>query len=412
MLFHGIRNVIAENDGVRAGEYQLAKDNATVTHSFPHNTSGGPVRLDSGHVVSEDVVLKSPVSADASSQNPRYLSSHPALYGAVDLGSSNCRLLVARPCHNGFKVVDAFSRVVRLGEGVREKGYLCHGAMDRAIEALRICGKKLRKYPGAKLRAVATEACRSADNRDEFVRQVRDETGISLDIINPEEESRLALQACSALLDERPYAIVFDIGGGSTEICWIKVAQTGETKCVETLSMPCGVLCLTERYAGVENRRDRFEAMRSEIRERLEDFAARNCCSDILDDNKVQMIGTSGTVTTFCGIALGLERYERHKVDGSDLRFDDAERVTELLLRMEADKRKGHPCIGNQRAELMDAGAAIFAAIRDIWPLATLKVADRGLREGILVDLMRADGHAIDPCEARRHTGAKIPASV
>lgn len=332
-------------------------------------------------------------------------------YAAIDLGSSNCRLLVARPCNDGFKVIDAFSRVVRLGEGVREKGYLCEAAMERAVDALRICAKKLRRHPGARLRAVATEACRTANNRDEFVRRVEKETGIVLDVINPDEESRLALQACSALLDERPYAVVFDIGGGSTEICWIKVDNTGKTQCIETLSMPCGVLCLTERYAAVTERRDRFEAMRTEIRQRLEEFAKRNCCSDMLDDNKVQMVGTSGTVTTFCGIALGLERYERHKVDGSDLRFDDAERVTELLLRMEADKRKGHPCIGNQRAELMDAGAAIFAAIRDIWPLATLKVADRGLREGILVDLMRADGHAIDPCDARRHTVSHIPAS-
>ncbi|URK18004.1 Ppx/GppA family phosphatase [Thalassospira sp. GO-4] len=333
------------------------------------------------------------------------------LYAAIDLGSSNCRLLVARPCNDGFKVIDAFSRVVRLGEGVREKGYLCEAAMERAIDALRVCAKKLRRHPGARLRAVATEACRTANNREEFVRRVFDETGITLDIINPDEESRLALQACSALLDERPYAVVFDIGGGSTEICWIKVDKTGKTQCIETLSMPCGVLCLTERYASVEERRERFEAMRTEIRERLEEFAKRNCCTDMLDDDKVQMVGTSGTVTTFCGIALGLERYERHKVDGSDLRFDDAERVTELLLRMESDKRKGHPCIGNQRAELMDAGAAIFAAIRDIWPLATLKVADRGLREGILVDLMRADGHAIDPCDARRHTVSHIPAS-
>ena len=332
-------------------------------------------------------------------------TSHPPLYAAIDLGSSNCRLLVARPCNDGFKVIDAFSRVVRLGEGVREKGYLCQAAMDRAIDALKVCSKKLRKHPGAKLRAVATEACRTAENRAEFVQKVFEETGIELKIINPDEESRLALQACSALLDERPYAVVFDIGGGSTEICWIK------TQCIETLSMPCGVLCLTERYAGIEQRRERFEAMRTEIRDRLRDFASRNCCSDILDDGKVQMVGTSGTVTTFCGIALGLERYERHKVDGSDLRFDDAERVTELLLRMEADKRKGHPCIGNQRAELMDAGAAIFAAIRDIWPLATLKVADRGLREGILVDLMRADGHAIDPCDARRHTVSHISAN-
>ncbi|HBN50352.1 MAG TPA: Ppx/GppA family phosphatase, partial [Thalassospira sp.] len=200
-------------------------------------------------------------------------TSHPPLYAAIDLGSSNCRLLVARPCKDGFKVIDAFSRVVRLGEGVREKGYLCQAAMDRAIDALKVCSKKLRKHPGAKLHAVATEACRTAKNRDEFVRKVFDETGIELKIINPDEESRLALQACSALLDERPYAVVFDIGGGSTEICWIKVDNMGQTQCIETLSMPCGVLCLTERYAGIEQRRERFEAMRTEIRDRLRDFA-------------------------------------------------------------------------------------------------------------------------------------------
>lgn len=390
-----------------------------MKHSFPHSNTRRAACPDERDAVAmtQDVVIAPPGVSGSSplhgSRSGDCGKSHSSpLYAAIDLGSSNCRLLVARPCNSGFKVVDAFSRVVRLGEGVREKGYLCQGAMDRAIDALRICAKKLRKHPGARLRAVATEACRSADNCDDFVAQVREETGIALDVINPEEESRLALQACSALLDDRPYAIVFDIGGGSTEICWIRVGRDGQTSSIETLSMPCGVLCLTERYAAMPNRRERFEAMRDEIRTRLEDFAARNCCSDILDDNKVQMIGTSGTVTTFCGIALGLERYERHKVDGSDLRFDDAERVTELLLKMEADKRKGHPCIGNQRAELMDAGAAIFAAIRDIWPLATLKVADRGLREGILVDLMRADGHAIDPCGNGGHTKRPVSAGA
>ncbi|MCC9625995.1 Ppx/GppA family phosphatase [Thalassospira sp. MA62] len=378
-------------------------------------------RPDSGAVLGDNPVLDAPdkpgmpkpgtaVDIPKSTNNDsRVVDCITApVYAAIDLGSSNCRLLIARPCQTGFKVIDAFSRVVRLGEGVREKGYLCEAAMERAIDALRVCAKKLRKHSGITLRAVATEACRSANNRDEFVRRVHDETGIDLDIINADEESRLALQACSALLDDRPYAVVFDIGGGSTEICWIKVDENGKTRCIETLSMPCGVLCLTERYAGVEQRRERFNAMRTEIRDRLEEFATRNCCSEMLDDGNVQMVGTSGTVTTFCGIALGLERYERHKVDGSDLRFDDAERVTELLLRMESDTRKGHPCIGNQRADLMDAGAAIFAAIRDIWPLATLKVADRGLREGILVDLMRADGHAIDPCDAGRHTVSHV----
>ncbi|WP_417805723.1 Ppx/GppA phosphatase family protein [Thalassospira lucentensis] len=387
----------------------------------PHSNSQGVVNPDGGATMGDHAVLDVPEKPILPKPGTTVHTGIPVgkpapmidcitapLYAAIDLGSSNCRLLVARPCNDGFKVIDAFSRVVRLGEGVREKGYLCESAMDRAIDALRVCAKKLRRHAGASIRAVATEACRSANNCDEFIERVRNETGISLEIINPDEESRLALQACSALLDDRPYAVVFDIGGGSTEICWIKVDETGKTECLETLSMPCGVLCLTERYASVEERRQRFEAMRTEIRDRLAEFAKRNSCSDMLGEDMVQMIGTSGTVTTFCGIALGLERYERHKVDGSDLRFDDAERVTELLLRMENDKRKGHPCIGNQRAELMDAGAAIFAAIRDIWPLATLKVADRGLREGILVDLMRADGHAIDPCDARRHTVSHI----
>ena len=313
-------------------------------------------------------------------------------YAALDLGSNNCRLLIAKPDGTRFKVVESFSRVVRLGEGVEAQGRLCEAAMDRALEALSICAQKLCHRGVDRLRVVATEACRRADNAAFFAERVFQETGLQIDIISAREEARLALMACAALLDERPRALIFDIGGGSTEIGWVEVLPGETPRGIDCLSMPIGVLALTERFRDTEDRRARLHAMSAEVYQTLQPFEARHNVTRYIDTGEVQMIGTSGTVTTFCGIALGLERYERNKVDGSLLRFDDADRVTELLLRMPDDQRRHHPCIGRQRSDLMDAGCAIFDAIRRLWPLHALRVADRGLREGILIDLMQGDG--------------------
>ena len=319
-----------------------------------------------------------------------------AHYAALDLGSNNCRLLIAKPNANSFKVVDAFSRAVRLGEGVEAQGRLCDAAMDRALAALRVCARKLSHRGVGRLRAVATEACRRADNAGFFAEHVFRETGLQIDIISAQEEGRLALMACAALLDERPRALIFDIGGGSTEIGWVEIMPGEKPRSIDCMSIPMGVLTLTERFRNTPDRRARLHAMSEAVFQALLPFEARHNVAGHIANDAVQMIGTSGTVTTFCGIALGLERYERNKVDGSLLRFDDADRVTALLLRMPGDQRRNHPCIGRQRSDLMDAGCAIFDAIRRLWPLHALRVADRGLREGILIDLMQADGVVID----------------
>ena len=298
--------------------------------------------------------------------------------------------------------MDAFSRVVRVGEGVEAAGRLCDAAMDRALEALKVCAQKLSYRGVHRLRAVATEACRRADNAAFFAERVFRETGVQIDIISAREEGRLALMACAALLDERPRALIFDIGGGSTEIGWVDIRPGEKPRTIDCMSMPMGVLALTERFRCTEDRRARLQAMSEEVYRALLPFETRHNVARHIGNDAVQMIGTSGTVTTFCGIALGLERYERNKVDGSLLRFDDADRVTEMLLRMPGDQRRNHPCIGRQRSDLMDAGCAIFEAIRRLWPMHALRVADRGLREGILIDLMQADGIAIDRGPAAR----------
>ena len=257
-------------------------------------------------------------------------------------------------------MVDAFSRVVRLGEGVEAHGRLCDAAMDRALEALKVCAQKLSHIGVDRLRVVATEACRRADNTALFAENVFQETGLQIDIISAQEEGRLALIACADLFGRAPRALIFDIGGGSTEIGWVDIMTGEKPRSIDCMSMPMGVLALTERFRHIEDRRARLHAMSEEVYQALLPFEARHHVAHHIGNDEVQMIGTSGTVTTFCGIALGLERYERNKVDGSLLRFDDADRVTELLLRMPSDQRRAHPCIGRQRSDLMDAGCAIF----------------------------------------------------
>ena len=156
----------------------------------------------------------------------RFPSRHT--YGAVDLGTNNCRLLIARAVDGGFTVVDAFSRIVRLGEGVSQTGALSAVAMDRTIEALKVCAGKMQRRGVSLMRSVATEACRRAINGLEFLERSRAETGVDLEIISTAEEAKLAFSGCMPLLDRaRPYAIVFDIGGGTASGRPVKAIQVG-----------------------------------------------------------------------------------------------------------------------------------------------------------------------------------------
>ncbi|MDB5662005.1 MAG: Exopolyphosphatase [Sphingomonas bacterium] len=309
-------------------------------------------------------------------------------YAALDLGTNNCRLLVARPAADGFVVVDAFSRIVRLGEGLAASGRLSDAAIERAISALSVCAEKLRRRRVTLVRSVATEACRRADNGLAFIDRVRRETGIMLDIIPPQEEARLAVLGCHALLEagDGP-ALVFDIGGGSTEL--ILIDPNGPLpRTLAWHSAPWGVVSLTESespdLASAAERAAAYQRMRARVRDAFADFAA----SLPEPRDNMRLLGTSGTVTTLASVHLGLAGYERRAVDGLVVPASAMREISARLATLSLGERVKLPCIGQERADLVVAGCAILEAILDLWPADRLTVADRGIREGILRSLM------------------------
>jgi exopolyphosphatase / guanosine-5'-triphosphate,3'-diphosphate pyrophosphatase len=337
-------------------------------------------------------------------------------YAALDLGTNNCRLLVAHPTRRAFRVVDSFSRIVRLGEGVSRQGRLGEEAMHRAVEALAVCREKIVSRRVVRRRLIATEACRIAENGEEFIERVRERTGMELEIVSRETEARLAVSGCASLVDpDARGVIVFDIGGGSTELIWL---DFGEERWPGALnvqrhvsawaSLPLGVVTIAERFGGREVTRLLFEEMCDFVRTELATFPGRDAMSAALASGRVHLLGTSGTVTTICGVHLGLDRYDRRRVDGTWMRDTDVVGVTDRLIAMSYDERVGNPCIGADRADLVLAGCAIFEAIRREWPCERIRVADRGLREGILLTLMAQDGVWR---RQRRHPGMNAPRS-
>jgi exopolyphosphatase/guanosine-5'-triphosphate,3'-diphosphate pyrophosphatase len=316
-------------------------------------------------------------------------------YAALDLGTNNCRLLVARPTADAFRVVDSFSRIVRLGEGLSTSGRLSDMAMNRAIGALRICAAKLRQHGKIRSRLIATEACRAATNGNDFLSRVRTATGLSLEIIDRETEARLAAHGCASLLDpEASGAILFDIGGGSSELALLGRRATQDngppSAAVQSwASLPIGVVTLAERYGGKDVTRASFAAMIAEVQRPVVEFASR---AGVAGMNGMHLLGTSGTVTTMAGLHLDLPRYDRQRVDGLWMQASELDAVVERLLGTTYEQRVLNACIGAERADLVLAGCAILEAIRRVFPCDRLRVADRGLREGMLVELMRADG--------------------
>jgi exopolyphosphatase/guanosine-5'-triphosphate,3'-diphosphate pyrophosphatase len=314
-----------------------------------------------------------------------------AVLAALDLGTNNCRLLVARPRDDGFRVIDAFSRIVRLGEGLGQNGTLSEPAMGRTIDALRVCAHKIDRRGVTHARLVATEACRRAANCRDFLGRVHAETGLALEIISSREEAELVLAGCAPLLDPaRPYALMFDIGGGSTEVLWLRLGPGRALELVDWVSLPLGVVGLAERHGPDDVLAEWYEATAQEVAGLLAPFEARHAIAGRVAAGEVQMLGSSGTVTTLAGVRLGLPRYDRAHVDGTYLDFADIDRVSRGLAAMAGPERAAQPCIGRERADLVVAGCAILAAICRTWPAGSLRVADRGVREGILFGLLRS----------------------
>ena len=318
---------------------------------------------------------------------------HPHAYAAIDLGTNNCRMLVARPYGDGFRVVDSFSRIVRLGEGVAAKGRLGEDAIKRTINALKVCNAKIKSIKAKRVRAIATEACRRADNGPEFLARVKEESGLDLETITAQEEASLTLAGCSPLLNKNTeHALVFDIGGGSTEVLWIDTSNPLDPKALDVISLPHGVVTLTEEFSGRTNHGESYEQIVALIDKGLADFDQKHAISQAVSDGRVQMLGTSGTVTTLGALHLGLERYDRSKIDGLDLRFEHITSVVDHLGSLSGDERRRNPCVGPKRSDLIMAGCAVLDAVCRRWPVGSLVVADRGIREGLLLSLMALDG--------------------
>ncbi len=330
------------------------------------------------------------------------------LYGALDLGTNNCRLLIASSHGDGFRVSDGFSRIVRLGEGLDASGQLSKEAMQRSLDALKICAHKLAKAKVKRIRAVATQACRRADNGEEFIQKVREEIGLSIKIISCEEEARLALRGCQDLLDHTcEAALVLDIGGGSTELSWIKLGgENGKghrrVALQSWVSLDIGVITLSERFPEQKERDQWFADMVAHARQKIQSFQDTHDFLPVFQNDNAHYIGTSGAVTSLGGVHLNLGRYQRAKVDGLWLSDLDAKNATARLLSKTKAQRAEEPCIGEERADMVLAGCAILQAVQDEWPATRIRVADRGLREGLLLSMMAFDGKKRGPRGRRR----------
>ena len=333
-----------------------------------------------------------PVAVDRSQEGAleQRRSSGPA-YAALDLGTNNCRMLVGAPAGDGFRVLDSFSRIVRLGEGLHHTGRLSTVAMDRALDALHACAARLARRPLRGLRAIATEACRRAANGGEFLARVRSETGLDIGVISAREEAELALESCAPLLagSERR-ALLFDIGGGSTELVWVRLSE-GPPVLIGYDSLPIGVVTLAERWGNAGFSAAGFAAMVDDVVARLAPFESIHCIGHEIRDGGVTLLGTSGTVTTLAGVALNLTRYRRPLVDGVALSAADADAALSSLRALGHAGLMAHPCVGPDRVDFVLPGCAVFAAITRLWPAPRVLVADRGLREGMLLRMIRGE---------------------
>ena len=395
-------------------------DRSSATPAAVKNTANGAAGAASDGRDTHDAVEREP------NQDRQILA-------AIDIGTNNCRLLVARQKGDEFEVIDAFSRIVRLGEGVSRTGELSQAAMDRTIDALKVCAKKMRRHRGVRARVIATEACRRAKNGRQFVDRVRRETGLRIDIISTEDEARLAVAGCAPLTDpEAEHLLVFDIGGGSTELIWVDLStvpssrrrslvkalappgrgrpkdlarsRAAEAHIADWVSVPLGVATLYDQFNGFGDEFARFERMRKAFTDRLANFSTNGFVATPDRVAKLQLLGTSGTVTTLAGVHLGLPRYDRSQVDGMWMRSNALLDVTAQLLMAGFSGRAAMPCIGADRADFVMSGAAILNSIMMTWPSHRIRVADRGLREGLLYSLMQTTG--APPSNGDRRNGA------
>lgn len=329
-------------------------------------------------------------------------SGHAKTFGALDLGTNNCRLLVAKQTGESYRIIDSFSRVVRLGAGLSSTGELSQTSMDAAVGAIKICASKMKAKNVARWRCIATQACRQASNGEAFLARVKSETGITLEVISPRVEARLAVMGCLTLIDKsKDVVMVFDIGGGSSELSWVDIRRIRAGEGTDRVhrppisawaSLPCGVVTLSEAIPGnsetPEGLAERYENMKSHVRELIAKAGCENRFTNVFAQGRGHLIGTSGTITSLAGIHLNLPYYQRDKVDGLWMDGADVTGLSRQMAAMTVKERANISCIGHDRASLLIAGCAIMDVLLEMWPAQSVRVADRGLREGMLMGLI------------------------
>jgi len=316
-------------------------------------------------------------------------------YAAIDLGTNSCRLVIASPTPASFRVVETFSRITKLGEGIIKNNELSKEAIKRTIKALKVCSEIVNEYaPIHKFRFVATAACRRAKNINEFLAEVKRQAGLNLEIISSQEEARLSVVGCIPLLNRNiKRTLVFDIGGGSTEISLARITNSGKTFVEGFVSLPYGVVTVSEAFPNKDMTNLAYNTIIERTHALLAEFEAKHNIREAITRQEIQVIGTSGTVTVLGALHLNLTRYNRSAVDGISLSCQDVTRTITKIRRMGDEGRKKHPCIGPQKADLTMAGCAIIEALSSFWNVSEVTVADRGIREGILLDMMHAHKH-------------------
>ncbi len=309
---------------------------------------------------------------------------------ALDLGTNACRLLIAAITPEGYQVVDSFAKVIRLGDGLATKGHISEEATRRTLSALMICAEKIKNYNIIRERYIATAACREASNREVFLKKIFSQTGLELEVISPAEEARLALIACADLLDTSTrYAIAFDIGGGSTEVMWMEILPQKLPEIIQWISLPLGVVAISEALQQQSAHLSFLQKIREAVAKEMKIFSDKAYIQPHLKKKNIQLIGTSGTITTLAALHMNLNRYDRTRVNGLQLTSEMVKKTISSLYKMTPEKRLLHPCIGPTRSNLVMGGVAIFEGIYDVFPINPVRVADLGVRDGILLDLMR-----------------------
>lgn len=326
--------------------------------------------------------------------------SRAPLFAALDLGTNNCRLLMAAPDGaGGLRVVDGFSRIVRLGEGLAHTGKLSEGAMARAYQALAACAQRIEARSPIAVGCVATQACRAASNGQVFLNRIEKDLGLRFETISAEQEARLSVLGCASLLEpEQEHAMIVDIGGGSTEMSWVTpnaVLGAGlDPPIISWGTCPLGVVTLAEDEPEPESgdRLGWYEALVTRLCHTIENVGNAQSLRDAFAAGRGDIIGTSGTVTSLAGVFLDLPRYSRSRVDGMWFDVADCRATIARLLSQTREERALNACIGKDRADLVVIGGAILDAVLRVWPAKRIRVADRGLREGVLMRLMAQHG--------------------